>query len=81
MRMASDPGGLCTEVARAGPRATTTTVDRDPAWSRHRSGRPARSFSPSTHKRDEVRFSWKAVGLFCWHLGEEVLLVFCERND
>jgi 1,2-dihydroxy-3-keto-5-methylthiopentene dioxygenase len=34
-----------------------------------------------THSEDEVRFFVEGRGLFCLHLGEEVLQVLCERND
>ncbi|APD47580.1 acireductone dioxygenase [Synechococcus sp. CS-602] len=34
-----------------------------------------------THSEDEVRFFVEGRGLFCLHLGEEVLLVLCERDD
>lgn len=34
-----------------------------------------------THSEDEVRFFVEGRGLFCLHLGGEVLQVLCERND
>ncbi|MFZ0406873.1 MAG: acireductone dioxygenase [Cyanobium sp.] len=34
-----------------------------------------------THAEDEVRFFVEGRGLFCLHLGQEVLQVICERND
>lgn len=34
-----------------------------------------------THAEDEVRFFVEGRGLFCLHLGEEVLQLICERND
>jgi len=34
-----------------------------------------------THSEDEVRFFVEGRGLFCLHIGEEVLQVLCERND
>ncbi len=34
-----------------------------------------------THSEDEVRFFVEGRGLFCLHLGEEVLQVLCERDD
>jgi 1,2-dihydroxy-3-keto-5-methylthiopentene dioxygenase len=34
-----------------------------------------------THSEDEVRFFVEGRGLFCLHLGEEVLQLLCERND
>ena len=34
-----------------------------------------------THAEDEVRFFVEGRGLFCLHIGEEVLQVLCERND
>lgn len=33
------------------------------------------------HSEDEVRFFVEGRGLFCLHLGEEVLQVLCEQND
>ena len=37
--------------------------------------------SEHTHDEDEVRFFVEGRGLFCLHLGEEVLQLLCERND
>lgn len=37
--------------------------------------------SEHTHSEDEVRFFVEGRGLFCLHLGEEVLQVLCETND
>ncbi len=37
--------------------------------------------SEHTHSEDEVRFFVEGRGLFCLHLGAEVLQVLCERND
>jgi 1,2-dihydroxy-3-keto-5-methylthiopentene dioxygenase len=34
-----------------------------------------------THAEDEVRFFVEGRGLFCLHLGAEVLLTLCERGD
>lgn len=34
-----------------------------------------------THSDDEVRFFVEGRGLFCLHIGDEVLQVLCERND
>jgi 1,2-dihydroxy-3-keto-5-methylthiopentene dioxygenase len=34
-----------------------------------------------THREDEVRFFVEGRGLFCLHIGEEVLQVLCEQND
>jgi 1,2-dihydroxy-3-keto-5-methylthiopentene dioxygenase len=34
-----------------------------------------------THSEDEVRFFVEGQGLFCLHIGEEVLQVLCEQND
>ena len=34
-----------------------------------------------THAEDEVRFFVEGRGLFCLHLGEEVLQVLCEADD
>ena len=34
-----------------------------------------------THAEDEVRFFVEGRGLFCLHLGTEVLLTLCERGD
>jgi len=33
------------------------------------------------HSEDEVRFFVEGRGLFCLHLGDEVLQVLCEQND
>ena len=37
--------------------------------------------SEHTHSEDEVRFFVDGRGLFCLHIGDEVLQVLCERND
>ena len=34
-----------------------------------------------THSEDEVRFFVEGSGLFCLHIGSEVLQVLCEAND
>jgi 1,2-dihydroxy-3-keto-5-methylthiopentene dioxygenase len=34
-----------------------------------------------THSEDEVRFFVEGCGLFCLHLGDEVLQLICEQND
>lgn len=34
-----------------------------------------------THSEDEVRFFVEGAGLFCLHLGDEVLQVLCEAGD
>ncbi|MGA0252929.1 MAG: acireductone dioxygenase, partial [Vulcanococcus sp.] len=34
-----------------------------------------------THAEDEVRFFVEGRGLFCLHIGEEVLQVLCEADD
>jgi len=34
-----------------------------------------------THSEDEVRFFVEGRGLFCLHLGDEVLQLICEQND
>jgi 1,2-dihydroxy-3-keto-5-methylthiopentene dioxygenase len=34
-----------------------------------------------THSEDEVRFFVEGRGLFCLHIGEEVLQVLCEADD
>ena len=37
--------------------------------------------SEHTHAEDEVRFFVEGRGLFCLHIGEEVLQVLCEADD
>ena len=34
-----------------------------------------------THNEDEVRFFVEGRGLFCLHLGDEVMQLVCEQND
>ncbi|MEY3768591.1 MAG: hypothetical protein RLZZ11_1661 [Cyanobacteriota bacterium] len=34
-----------------------------------------------THSEDEVRFFVEGQGLFCLHIGDEVLQVLCQAND
>jgi 1,2-dihydroxy-3-keto-5-methylthiopentene dioxygenase len=41
----------------------------------------AKFLNEHTHSEDEVRFFVEGRGLFCLHVGEEVLQVLCERND
>jgi 1,2-dihydroxy-3-keto-5-methylthiopentene dioxygenase len=40
-----------------------------------------RFLAEHTHSEDEVRLFVEGRGLFCLHLGEEVLQLLCERND
>ena len=40
-----------------------------------------RFLSEHTHDDDEVRFFVEGRGLFCLHIGTEVLAVLCERDD
>lgn len=40
-----------------------------------------RFLSEHTHTEDEVRFFVEGSGLFCLHIGREVLAVLCERDD
>jgi 1,2-dihydroxy-3-keto-5-methylthiopentene dioxygenase len=40
-----------------------------------------RFLAEHTHSEDEVRFFVEGCGLFCLHIGDEVLQLLCERND
>ena len=40
-----------------------------------------RFLSEHTHAEDEVRFFVEGRGLFCLHIGREVLAVLCEQDD
>ena len=40
-----------------------------------------RFLSEHTHTEDEVRFFVEGSGLFCLHIGRQVLAVLCERDD
>jgi 1,2-dihydroxy-3-keto-5-methylthiopentene dioxygenase len=40
-----------------------------------------RFLAEHTHSEDEVRFFVEGRGLFCLHLGDEVLQLICERDD
>jgi len=37
--------------------------------------------SEHTHSEDEVRFFVEGRGLFCLHIGAEVLQILCEKDD
>ena len=48
----------------------------------HRAAIIRRKFlAEHTHSEDEVRFFVEGQGLFCLHIGEEVLQVLCEADD
>ena len=57
------------------------------ALDRHAAAHPDRQalrqkfLAEHTHSEDEVRFFVEGRGLFCLHLGEEVLQVLCEAGD
>ena len=71
------------EIARVQARGTYPTVDAIRVTPDHpdRQALRQRFLSEHTHSEDEVRFFVEGRGLFCLHIGEEVLQVLCETGD
>jgi 1,2-dihydroxy-3-keto-5-methylthiopentene dioxygenase len=71
------------EIARvqAGGRYPTVDAIRMTPDHPERAALRQRFLAEHTHSEDEVRFFVEGRGLFCLHLGEEVLQLICERND
>ncbi|MCT0198318.1 acireductone dioxygenase [Synechococcus sp. CS-1325] len=71
------------EVARVQSQGPYPTVDAIRLHPDHPARQELRQtfLAEHTHAEDEVRFFVEGSGLFCLHLGTEVLQVLCERND
>ena len=71
------------EIARvqAGGRYATVDAIRMTPDHPDREALRQRFLAEHTHSEDEVRFFVEGRGLFCLHLGGEVLQLICERND
>ena len=71
------------EIARvqAGGRYVTVDAIRMTPDHPERQALRQRFLAEHTHSEDEVRFFVEGRGLFCLHIGEEVLQLICERND
>lgn len=71
------------EVARVQASGTYPTVDAIRLTPEHpdRLALRQKFLAEHTHSEDEVRFFVEGRGLFCLHLGEEVLQLICEASD
>jgi len=71
------------EIARVQARGTYPTVDAIRLTPGHpdRAALRQKFLAEHTHSEDEVRFFVEGRGLFCLHLGEEVLQLLCEQDD
>jgi 1,2-dihydroxy-3-keto-5-methylthiopentene dioxygenase len=71
------------EIARVQASGTYPTVDAIRLTPEHpdRAALRQRFLAEHTHSEDEVRFFVEGRGLFCLHIGEEVLQVLCEVDD
>ena len=71
------------EIARVQATGNYPTVDAIRLAPDHpdRASLRQKFLAEHTHSEDEVRFFVEGRGLFCLHLGGEVLQVLCERND
>ena len=71
------------EIARVQASGTYPTVDAIRLTPDHPDRQALRQkfLAEHTHSEDEVRFFVEGRGLFCLHLGEEVLQLICESGD
>ncbi|MEA5473664.1 acireductone dioxygenase [Synechococcus sp. CCY9201] len=71
------------EIARVQQGGTYPTVDAIRITPDHpdRDSLRQKFLQEHTHSEDEVRFFVEGRGLFCLHLGDEVVQILCERND
>ncbi|SBO43447.1 acireductone dioxygenase [Cyanobium sp. NIES-981] len=71
------------EVARVQEGGAYPTVDAIRLGPDHpeRQALRRKFLAEHTHSEDEVRFFVEGCGLFCLHIGEEVLQVLCEAGD
>ena len=71
------------EIARVQASGTYPTVDAIRLTPDHPDRQALRQkfLAEHTHSKDEVRFFVEGRGLFCLHIGDEVLQVLCEADD
>ncbi|MFZ9271073.1 MAG: 1,2-dihydroxy-3-keto-5-methylthiopentene dioxygenase [Prochlorococcaceae cyanobacterium] len=71
------------EIARVQASGTYPTVDAIRLTPEHpdRAALRQKFLAEHTHSEDEVRFFVEGRGLFCLHLGGEVLQLLCEQDD
>ena len=71
------------EIARVQASGTYPTVDAIRMTPEHpeREALRQKFLAEHTHSEDEVRFFVEGRGLFCLHIGEEVLQMLCEQDD
>ena len=71
------------EIAQVQARGTYPTVDAIRLTPDHPDRQALREkfLAEHTHSEDEVRFFVEGRGLFCLHIGEEVLQMLCEQDD
>jgi 1,2-dihydroxy-3-keto-5-methylthiopentene dioxygenase len=71
------------EIARVQASGTYPTVDAIRLTPDHPDRQALRQkfLAEHTHSEDEVRFFVEGRGLFCLHIGDEVLQVLCEAED
>jgi 1,2-dihydroxy-3-keto-5-methylthiopentene dioxygenase len=71
------------EIARVQDNGGYATVDAIRMTPDHPDRQALRQkfLAEHTHNEDEVRFFVEGRGLFCLHLGDEVLQLICEQND
>lgn len=71
------------EIARVQSLGTYPTVDAIRLTPDHpdRVALRQKFLAEHTHSEDEVRFFVEGRGLFCLHIGEEVLQILCEADD
>ena len=71
------------EIARVQASGTYPTVDAIRLTPDHPDRQALRQkfLAEHTHSEDEVRFFVEGRGLFCLHIGDEVLQVLCETDD
>lgn len=71
------------EIARIQSQGNYPTVDAIRLGPDHpdREALRRKFLAEHTHAEDEVRFFVEGQGLFCLHIGEEVLQVLCTRGD
>ena len=76
----NDPGLISTELQASGRYPTVDAIRLMPDHPDRERLRQT-FLAEHTHSEDEVRFFVEGRGLFCLHLGEEVLQVLCEAGD
>ena len=77
------PAAYAVEIARVQADGRYPSVDAIRITPDHpdREALRQKFLAEHTHAEDEVRFFVEGRGLFCLHIGAEVLQVLCEQND